>query len=58
MRWIVFRTRRGNVVDLPGTQAAFEIDHIDDDKREGWSVVVRGTMARVDPKAAAFRERF
>ena len=38
--------------------AAFEIDAISAQRHEGWSVLVRGTMQRVDPKAAGFAEHF
>ena len=37
---------------------AFEIDEIDADRHEGWSVLVRGTLGRLDPDAAGLRERF
>ncbi len=56
--WIAIRTRPGNVVDHPGRRVAFEIDGFDEDRRHGWSVLVRGTLQRVDPDAAEFRERF
>jgi nitroimidazol reductase NimA-like FMN-containing flavoprotein (pyridoxamine 5'-phosphate oxidase superfamily) len=56
--WIAIRTRPGNVIEHAGTFAAFEIDAIDPAHRQGWSVLVRGTMHHVDPDAADFRERF
>ena len=37
---------------------AFEIDDLDADRREGWSVVVRGTLHHVDPEVADFGLRF
>jgi hypothetical protein len=40
------------------TNAAFEIDEIDPQHEQGWSVLVRGTLHHVDPDAADFRERF
>ena len=39
-------------------KVAFEIDEIDAANRQGWSVLVRGTLHHVDPDAAGFRERF
>jgi hypothetical protein len=56
--WIALRTRPGNVVDRASINAAFEIDSIDPVDHEGWSVLVQGMLHRVDPDAAAFRERF
>ncbi len=56
--WIAFRTRPGNVIEEAGIQVAFEIDGIDQRRREGWSVLVRGTLHHVDPDQADFRERF
>ena len=56
--WIALRTRSGNVVDRDRAPVAFEVDHVDHAKREGWSVLVRGTLQRVDPEAADFRHRF
>jgi nitroimidazol reductase NimA-like FMN-containing flavoprotein (pyridoxamine 5'-phosphate oxidase superfamily) len=56
--WIALRTRTGNVIETAGERVAFEIDGIDAVHRNGWSVAVRGTLAPVDPDAAAFRERF
>jgi hypothetical protein len=34
------------------------LDGFDNSRQEGWSVLVRGTLHRVDPDAADFRERF
>ena len=56
--WVAVRTRPGNVIDRAAIRVAFEIDNIDITAREGWSVVVRGTLHRVDPNAADFRQRF
>jgi len=56
--WIALRTRPGNVIDNAPLATAFEIDSIEDQHRLGWSVLVRGTLDRVDPDAAGFRERF
>jgi nitroimidazol reductase NimA-like FMN-containing flavoprotein (pyridoxamine 5'-phosphate oxidase superfamily) len=56
--WLAIRTRPGNVMDQPLTSVGFEIDGIDEVAKRGWSVLVRGTLHRVDPDAAAFRQRF
>jgi nitroimidazol reductase NimA-like FMN-containing flavoprotein (pyridoxamine 5'-phosphate oxidase superfamily) len=56
--WIAVRTRPGNVLDQPGTRAAFEIDGFDRAAQRGWSVLVRGELLRVDCDAADFRARF
>jgi len=56
--WIALRTRPGNVIEQASLKVAFEIDGIDASLRQGWSVLVRGTLHHVDPKTADFRERF
>jgi uncharacterized protein len=56
--WFALRTRPGNVVDRARMHAALQIDSTDTHHQEGWSVLVRGTLHRVDPDAAAFRDRF
>ena len=56
--WLAIRTRPGNVMDQPLTSVGFEIDGIDEVGQRGWSVLVRGTLHRVDPDAAEFRQRF
>ena len=53
--WLALRTRPGNALDRDRVPAAFEIDHIDHHAHEGWSVLVKGTLLRVDPDAAEFR---
>jgi nitroimidazol reductase NimA-like FMN-containing flavoprotein (pyridoxamine 5'-phosphate oxidase superfamily) len=58
LTWIALRTRPGNVIDQAPMNAAFEIDEIDRGDRQGWSVLVRGTLHHVDPDAADFRQRF
>jgi nitroimidazol reductase NimA-like FMN-containing flavoprotein (pyridoxamine 5'-phosphate oxidase superfamily) len=58
LTWVVLRTRTGNVIDTASDRVAFEIDGIDVVRERGWSVLVRGTLAHVDPEAAEFRERF
>lgn len=40
----------------PGTEVAFEVDHLDRERRRGWSVVAHGPLARVDdPDELRFR---
>jgi nitroimidazol reductase NimA-like FMN-containing flavoprotein (pyridoxamine 5'-phosphate oxidase superfamily) len=56
--WIALRTRPGNLLDRNRVPAGFEIDHVDQVQHEGWSVLVRGTLLRVDPDAAGFRSLF
>lgn len=56
--WVVLRTRSGGLIDRAPATVAFEIDDVDVTHSEGWSVQVRGTLQRVDPDAADFRERF
>jgi nitroimidazol reductase NimA-like FMN-containing flavoprotein (pyridoxamine 5'-phosphate oxidase superfamily) len=56
--WVAVRARPGSVLDHGSRYVAFEIDDVDDAAPEGWSVLVRGTLHRVDPDAAAFRSRF
>lgn len=56
--WVALRTRSGNLIDHVPAKVALEIDDVDSVRNEGWSVQVRGTLLRVDPDAADFRERF
>jgi nitroimidazol reductase NimA-like FMN-containing flavoprotein (pyridoxamine 5'-phosphate oxidase superfamily) len=56
--WLAVRTRPGSMLDRAPLGAALEVDEIDPPHREGWSVLVRGTLLHVDPDAAEFRERF
>ncbi len=65
--WIAIRTRPGNVIDHQGMKVAFEADGADSadsaesadgQHRQGWSVLVRGTLQHVDPDVAGIRERF
>jgi nitroimidazol reductase NimA-like FMN-containing flavoprotein (pyridoxamine 5'-phosphate oxidase superfamily) len=56
--WIALRTRPGNVIDQASDDVAFEIDNVDMFRRDGWSVLVRGTLHEIDPDAANIRERF
>jgi nitroimidazol reductase NimA-like FMN-containing flavoprotein (pyridoxamine 5'-phosphate oxidase superfamily) len=56
--WVAIRTRPGNVLDQASMHVAFETDSIDPQHRQGWSVLVRGTLHHVDPDAADFSTRF
>jgi nitroimidazol reductase NimA-like FMN-containing flavoprotein (pyridoxamine 5'-phosphate oxidase superfamily) len=56
--WIALRTRPENLLDRDRVPVAFEIDHIDHRTHEGWSVLVRGILLRVDPDAASFSQLF
>ena len=56
--WIAIRTRPGNVIDHQGMKVAFEVDGADHMRRQGWSVLVRGTLQHVDPDVADIREHF
>jgi nitroimidazol reductase NimA-like FMN-containing flavoprotein (pyridoxamine 5'-phosphate oxidase superfamily) len=56
--WVAVRTRPGNVIDQASMNVAFEIDEVDTEHHQGWSVLVRGTLHHVDPDVAEFRERF
>lgn len=56
--WLAIRTQPGNVIERAPIRVGFEIDGIDPAHRQGWSVLVRGTLHHVDPDAADFRERF
>lgn len=53
-RALVMRTRRGSLLDTTigrstdGCLASFEVDHIDDAQREGWSVLLRGAVFLLD----------
>ncbi len=56
--WVAIRTRPGNVIERASMRVAFEIDGFDAARKQGWAVLVRGTLHHVDPDAAGFRERF
>jgi hypothetical protein len=58
VQWLAIRTRPGGVIDRAPVQVAFEIDEIDTARKQGWSVLVRGTLHRIDADAADFRNRF
>jgi hypothetical protein len=57
-RWVALRTWPGSVIDHTPMKVAFETDNADPAHHQGWSVLVRGTLLRVDPDAADFRARF
>lgn len=57
VRWIALRTEPGGPIDEPGARVAFEIDEVGPVHRAS-SVLVRGTLARIDPGAADFGGRF
>jgi hypothetical protein len=56
--WIAIRTHPGGVIERADMYVSFEIDELNADRREGWSVVVRGTLHHVDPNVADFGQRF
>lgn len=44
----VFRTTEdGTLAALAGAEVGFEVDEIDSDRQEGWSVLVVGSLARI-----------
>jgi nitroimidazol reductase NimA-like FMN-containing flavoprotein (pyridoxamine 5'-phosphate oxidase superfamily) len=51
--WLVVRTRPGNVIDRGSRHVAFEIDGIDHSRRQGWSVLVRGTLLHLTAEQVA-----
>lgn len=55
---IVFRTEPGTKLQAAdrGAPASFEIDDVDESRRFGWDVVVRGTLARLDDEETASLE--
>ena len=57
LTWIALRTRFGGVIER-SSEVAFEIDHVDDATRTGWSVLVRGTLHHLDPEGANFDAGF
>jgi Pyridoxamine 5'-phosphate oxidase len=56
--WVAVRVRPGGVLGRAQMPVAFEIDGIDPAHRQGWSVLVRGTLQHANPDAADFRARF
>lgn len=55
--WIALRTESGGIIDAPNSKVAFEIDEIGPGRR-GLSVLVQGTLQRVDPTAAEYGGHF
>ncbi|WP_063736308.1 helix-turn-helix domain-containing protein [Kitasatospora aureofaciens] len=50
---VVYRTGAGSIpASAAGNRVAFEVDHIDEALRGGWSVLVSGTAVRVDDQVA------
>ena len=48
---IVFRVEGGaKRTAMQQPMLAFEVDHVDEDRKFGWSVLVRGVGAEVDPE--------
>jgi nitroimidazol reductase NimA-like FMN-containing flavoprotein (pyridoxamine 5'-phosphate oxidase superfamily) len=56
--WIVFRTQPDGLLDDADVRVAFEVDDADPETRTGWSVLVQGTLHRLDPDTGDVRERF
>ena len=56
--WIALRTRAGNVIDRGPLKVAFQVDSVDSARRQGWSVLARGTLHRLDPDDDDVREQF
>jgi nitroimidazol reductase NimA-like FMN-containing flavoprotein (pyridoxamine 5'-phosphate oxidase superfamily) len=57
--WIVLRTRTGNSIDGAPERVAFEIDGIDHNREQGWSVLVRGALHHFDHnEVELFSKRF
>jgi len=56
--WIVIRTRPGTVLDRTSLHGAFEIDGVDPAHHQGWSVLVRGGLQRLDPSTGDLRTCF
>jgi nitroimidazol reductase NimA-like FMN-containing flavoprotein (pyridoxamine 5'-phosphate oxidase superfamily) len=46
--WVLLRTHPGHSVDMAPAEVAFEIDGIDHEHEQGWSVLVRGTLRHLD----------
>jgi nitroimidazol reductase NimA-like FMN-containing flavoprotein (pyridoxamine 5'-phosphate oxidase superfamily) len=57
--WVLFRTRPGNTIDNAPDAVAFEIEGVDHDHQQGWSVLVRGELHHLDHnEVELFRRRF
>ena len=56
---ILLRTRPGRAIDAAPQQVAFEIDGIDHNHQQGWSVLARGDLDRLDhDEIEALSDRF
>jgi uncharacterized protein len=49
---VLVRTRPGHSIDRAPLHVAFEIDGIDDQRHQGWSVLVRGRLHHLDEDVA------
>jgi uncharacterized protein len=51
-RAVVFRTAADSMLHAlaPGTPVVVEVDHVDAERRTGWSVLVRGEIEEVTPE--------
>jgi uncharacterized protein len=49
---VLVRTRPGDSIDRAPLRVAFEIDGIDHEHHQGWSVLVRGRLHHIDEDAA------
>jgi nitroimidazol reductase NimA-like FMN-containing flavoprotein (pyridoxamine 5'-phosphate oxidase superfamily) len=57
-RTVAFRTDPGTKLDAASLgRVAFEVDSVDDDRREGWSVLVQGVGREVTDAWDAWSER-
>jgi len=56
--WIVIRSRPGTGLDRTSLHGAFEIDGVDPAHHQGWSVLVRGALQRLDPHTGDLRTCF
>jgi nitroimidazol reductase NimA-like FMN-containing flavoprotein (pyridoxamine 5'-phosphate oxidase superfamily) len=55
---VLFRTAEGTVLNRAGlTPVAFEVDHIDESTRTGWSVMVKGQADDIGDAIDATSER-
>ena len=57
LRWIALRTEVDGLIDRAGARVAFEVDEVGPG-HQGRSVLVRGTLERIDPETAEFNVRF
>lgn len=55
---VIVRTQSGNVIERASLNVAFQIDELDSLHKQGWSVLIRGTLQHVDFGTTDFRECF